>query len=174
MNQYHKRPSEEVCAPYKINGCQRFRREDSEHAIDTTYASSHNEEGHYRYLLGDSIGPEMTPSNPSRRRYKLLAKVGQGTFGRVFLCWDRQKACYLAVKVVRAIRKYSDSAMVEIDILNRIQNFKPVQNDNGDKSEKKNDVNKDDEWEVIPLQIERYDQTVGPSEQYVVLHFLAH
>lgn len=42
-----------------------------------------------RYVLGESVGSVLDPREPDRRRYKLLARIGQGTFGRVFSCWDR-------------------------------------------------------------------------------------
>ena len=43
-----------------------------------------------------------------------------GTFGRVLECWDRQAREYVAIKVVRSIRKYRDAAMLEIDVLQRL------------------------------------------------------
>lgn len=49
-----------------------------------------------------------------------------GTFGRVLECWDRQTREYVAIKVVRSIRKYRDAAMIEVDVLNHI-----AKNDNG-------------------------------------------
>jgi hypothetical protein len=39
-----------------------------------------------------------------------------GTFGRVLECWDRETREYVAIKVVRSIRKYRDAAMIEIDV----------------------------------------------------------
>ena len=45
---------------------------------------------------------------------KILSKMGEGTFGRVLECWDRKKKDYCAIKVVRAIRKYRDAAMIEV------------------------------------------------------------
>lgn len=40
-----------------------------------------------------------------------------GTFGRVLECWDREAREYVAIKVVRSIRKYRAAAMIEIDVL---------------------------------------------------------
>jgi hypothetical protein len=45
---------------------------------------------------------------------KILSKMGEGTFGRVLECWDRKNKDYCAIKVVRAIRKYRDAAMIEV------------------------------------------------------------
>nr|CAD1824212.1 unnamed protein product [Ananas comosus var. bracteatus] len=65
-------------------------------------------EGHYVFDLGENLTP----------RYKILSKIGEGTFGRVLECWDRETRDYVAIKVVRSIRKYREAAMLEIDVLN--------------------------------------------------------
>ncbi|WOL02975.1 hypothetical protein Cni_G11695 [Canna indica] len=44
--------------------------------------------------------------------------MGEGTFGRVLECWDREAREHVAIKVVRSISKYRSAAMVEIDVLN--------------------------------------------------------
>ncbi|KAL2517678.1 Serine/threonine-protein kinase AFC3 [Abeliophyllum distichum] len=67
-------------------------------------------EGHYVFSLGENLTP----------RYKILSKMGEGTFGRVLECWDRQTREYVAIKVVRSIQKYRDAAMIEIDVLQRL------------------------------------------------------
>lgn len=67
-------------------------------------------DGHYAYEYGDNLTP----------RYKILSKMGEGTFGRVLECWDRRDCDMVAIKVVRSIRKYRDAAMVEIDILQHL------------------------------------------------------
>ncbi|XP_022732591.1 serine/threonine-protein kinase AFC3-like isoform X2 [Durio zibethinus] len=67
-------------------------------------------EGHYVFNLGENLTP----------RYKILSKMGEGTFGRVLECWDRQTREYVAIKVVRSIRKYRDAAMIEVDILQHL------------------------------------------------------
>ncbi|KAK4388873.1 Serine/threonine-protein kinase AFC3 [Sesamum angolense] len=67
-------------------------------------------DGHYVFSLGENLTP----------RYKILGKMGEGTFGRVLECWDRQTREYVAVKVVRSISKYLDAAMIEIDVLQHL------------------------------------------------------
>ncbi|KAK9208031.1 hypothetical protein WN944_000383 [Citrus x changshan-huyou] len=67
-------------------------------------------EGHYVFNLGENLTP----------RYKILSKMGEGTFGRVLECWDRQTQERVAIKVVRSIRKYRDAAMIEIDVLQHL------------------------------------------------------
>ncbi|KAK6912697.1 Protein kinase domain [Dillenia turbinata] len=73
-------------------------------------------EGHYVFNLGENLTP----------RYKILSKMGEGTFGRVLECWDRQTREFVAIKVVRSIRKYRDAAMIEVDVLQHL-----VKNDTG-------------------------------------------
>ncbi|KAL5783234.1 hypothetical protein ACOSP7_008263 [Xanthoceras sorbifolium] len=67
-------------------------------------------EGHYVFNLGENLTP----------RYKILSKMGEGTFGRVLECWDRQTREYVAIKVVRSIRKYREAAMIEVDVLQHL------------------------------------------------------
>lgn len=43
--------------------------------------------------------------------------MGEGTFGRVLECWDREAQEYVAIKVIRNVQKYRDAAMIEIDVL---------------------------------------------------------
>ncbi|KAJ4462618.1 putative Serine/threonine-protein kinase AFC2 [Paratrimastix pyriformis] len=66
-----------------------------------------DEEGHFLYTVGQNLTP----------RYKIMKSFGEGTFGKVVQCWDRQTQSYCAVKVVRSVPKYSDAAKIEIDIL---------------------------------------------------------
>ncbi|KAG8491255.1 hypothetical protein CXB51_014431 [Gossypium anomalum] len=58
-------------------------------------------DGHYVFNLGENLTPRCT-------------------FGRVLECWDRQTREYVAIKIVRSIRKYHDAAMIEIDILQHL------------------------------------------------------
>jgi dual-specificity kinase len=51
--------------------------------------------------------------------------IGEGTFGKVLECWDRQTHQYVAIKVIRAVEKYRDAARIEADILRRINRHDP-------------------------------------------------
>lgn len=66
--------------------------------------------GYYTYVCGENLTP----------RYKILSKLGEGTFGMVLECWDRVTRSYVAVKVIRNIDKYRRAAMVELEVLNSI------------------------------------------------------
>lgn len=65
------------------------------------------DEGHYVFSIGDNLTP----------RFKIMRKFGEGTFGRVMECWDRRRSGYVAIKVIRAVDKYRDAAMVELQVL---------------------------------------------------------
>mmetsp|Transcript_29514 Transcript_29514/g.56705 ORF Transcript_29514/g.56705 Transcript_29514/m.56705 type:complete len:526 (-) Transcript_29514:543-2120(-) len=74
-----------------------------------------DKDGHLMYELGESLTP----------RYKILSKVGEGTFGRVLECWDRELRRYCAIKVIRNVQKYRDASMFEIDVLQKIAKEDP-------------------------------------------------
>lgn len=63
--------------------------------------------GHYQGKPGDLIDG----------RYEVLGDVGMGTFGRVVKCLDKKHGREVAIKVVRSIKKYTESAQIEADIL---------------------------------------------------------
>jgi serine/threonine protein kinase len=78
-----------------------------------SYAVSHHwddKDGHYIITLGESLLP----------RYKILKVIGEGTFGKVTQCWDRQEKKYVAIKIIKSIQKYREAAKVEIEILKDI------------------------------------------------------
>ncbi|GIX65792.1 cell-cycle-associated protein kinase CLK, putative [Babesia caballi] len=62
---------------------------------------------HFKWVPGMRLGD-----------YKVLNKIGDGTFGRVLLC--EKDGERFAVKVVRDVAKYVSSAKIEVDILNDI------------------------------------------------------
>ncbi|KAI4340676.1 hypothetical protein MLD38_025486 [Melastoma candidum] len=66
-----------------------------------------DKDGHYMFAIGDNLTP----------RYKIGKKIGEGTFGQVLECWDRDTKEMVAIKVVRSIKKYREAAMIEIDVL---------------------------------------------------------
>lgn len=79
-------------------------------------SSNHDDSiGHFRGGAGTVIAS----------RYQLLRDVGLGTFGRVVECRDmrvrgRSRAEFVAVKVVRSIKRYHQSALVEARIIRDI------------------------------------------------------
>ncbi|XP_021743729.1 serine/threonine-protein kinase AFC2-like isoform X2 [Chenopodium quinoa] len=69
-----------------------------------------DKDGHYIFELGENLTP----------RYKILKKIGEGTFGQVLECWDRELREVVAIKIVRSIKKYRDAAMIEIEVLEQL------------------------------------------------------
>lgn len=66
-----------------------------------------DKDGHYMFELGENL----------TTRYKILKKIGEGTFGQVLECWDREQKEFVAIKIIRSIKKYREAAMVEVDVL---------------------------------------------------------
>ncbi|KAI3865766.1 hypothetical protein MKX03_025512 [Papaver bracteatum] len=69
-----------------------------------------DKDGHYVFVVGENL----------TLRYKILSKMGEGTFGQVLECWDNEKREAVAIKVVRSIQKYREAAMIEIDVLQKL------------------------------------------------------
>lgn len=81
--------------------------------------------GHYRVRTGEIIGD----------RYKILREVGLGTFGRVVECLQmpdrnqdrdprgtREPDRYVAIKIVRDVKRYYESATIEARIISEANN----------------------------------------------------
>lgn len=51
---------------------------------------------------------------------KIRNKMGEGTFGQVLECWDRERKEMVAIKIVRGIKKYREAAMIEIEMLQQL------------------------------------------------------
>ncbi|KAL8141991.1 hypothetical protein V2J09_015023 [Rumex salicifolius] len=69
-----------------------------------------DKDGHYMFELGENL----------TSRYVIHSKMGEGTFGRVLECWDRERREMVAIKIVRSIKKYREAAMIEIDVLQQL------------------------------------------------------
>ncbi|GAU34260.1 hypothetical protein TSUD_365580 [Trifolium subterraneum] len=72
-----------------------------------------DKDGHYMFALGENL----------TSRYKILRKIGEGTFGQVLECWDRETREMVAIKVVRSVKKYREAAMLEVDVLQLIGKY---------------------------------------------------
>nr|KJB19516.1 hypothetical protein B456_003G107300 [Gossypium raimondii] len=70
-----------------------------------------DKDGHYMFELGDNL----------TSRYKIQSKMGEGTFGQVLECWDRERKEMVAIKIVRGIKKYREAAMIEIEMLQQLR-----------------------------------------------------
>ncbi|OVA20834.1 Protein kinase domain [Macleaya cordata] len=69
-----------------------------------------DKDGHYIFALGENL----------TSRYKIHSKMGEGTFGQVLECWDKERNEMVAIKIIRSIKKYREAAMIEIDVLEKL------------------------------------------------------
>ncbi|KAJ3009554.1 dual specificity protein kinase kns1, partial [Thoreauomyces humboldtii] len=58
-------------------------------------------------------------------RYDVLRLLGQGTFGKVLEVYDREEDRNVAIKVVRALQKYTEASRVEIKVLQCLEQNDP-------------------------------------------------
>ncbi|KAG2778623.1 hypothetical protein JG687_00008181 [Phytophthora cactorum] len=66
----------------------------------------------------DTVGSYAgKPGEYIANRYKIIREAGLGTFGRVLECLDKQRNIVVAIKVVRQVEKYTESAKIEAAIL---------------------------------------------------------
>ncbi|KAK8593379.1 hypothetical protein V6N13_043026 [Hibiscus sabdariffa] len=76
--------------------------------------------GYHAVRIGDTF---------KNGRYVVQSKLGWGHFSTVWLAWDTQRSCYVALKVQKSAQHYTEAAMDEITILQQIAD--------GDKEHKK-------------------------------------
>jgi dual-specificity kinase len=80
----------------------------------TSFIATHrniDESGHLLFKVGHKLTP----------RYKILKQIGEGTFGKVLQCFDKETNQNCAIKVIRAIYKYCEAAKIEINILSDVK-----------------------------------------------------
>ncbi|KAF9982203.1 dual specificity protein kinase kns1 [Mortierella antarctica] len=74
-----------------------------------------DKEGHYI----------VVPNEDLTSRYKIIRLLGQGTFGKVVECYDRQTGRHCAIKIIRAVQKYRDASKIEARVLNTLKKNDP-------------------------------------------------
>ena len=55
----------------------------------------------------------------------MLRKVGWGHFSTVWLCWDSKQSRYVALKVVKSAKHYTETALDEIKLLRSVRDTDP-------------------------------------------------
>jgi len=84
-------------------------------------------------LHDDSIGHwEGSAPDHIADRYEVIRDVGLGTFGRVIQCKDttKRQTATVAIKVIRSIQRYSESAHIEANILRAVNTAQRHNNNN--------------------------------------------
>ncbi|CAF0943908.1 unnamed protein product [Didymodactylos carnosus] len=59
------------------------------------------------------------------QRYHVIRKLGWGHFSTVWLCWDRKSVRFVAMKVVKSARHYTETALDEIKLLSHVRDTDP-------------------------------------------------
>lgn len=59
---------------------------------------------------------------------RVIRELGKGTFGSVFKCHDSKHNDHVALKVIRSISRYIDSAKIEAELLDDIYDKQNAQN----------------------------------------------
>jgi len=72
---------------------------------------------HFSWKRGMELGPGS--------RYVVQRLLGDGTFGRVLSCLDKQTKEIVAVKVVKGVKRYCEHAMAEAEVLTEILRHDP-------------------------------------------------
>ncbi|GJJ74347.1 dual-specificity kinase [Entomortierella parvispora] len=75
-----------------------------------------DKEGHYI----------VTPGQEFTSRYEIIRLLGQGTFGKVVECMDRDTGRRCAIKIIRAIQKYRDASKIEARVLRTLKKSDPT------------------------------------------------
>ncbi|KAL8091971.1 hypothetical protein AgCh_034306 [Apium graveolens] len=69
-----------------------------------------DKDGHYVFVVGDYL----------TSRYKIHKKMGEGTFGQILECWDKEGEEMVTIKIVCGVEKYREAAMIEVDVLQQL------------------------------------------------------
>lgn len=80
---------------------------------------SSEDESDYRHGGYHKIEPGDLLNND---RYRAIKKLGWGHFSIVWLCWDNLTSMLVAIKVVKSATHYTEAALDEIKLLERISN----------------------------------------------------
>ncbi|CAF3512692.1 unnamed protein product [Adineta steineri] len=67
----------------------------------------------------------ITIGSVFNQRYHVIRKLGWGHFSTVWLCWDRKSARFVAMKVVKSAKHYTETALDEIKLLTHVRESDP-------------------------------------------------
>ncbi|XP_012345257.1 dual specificity protein kinase CLK1 isoform X1 [Apis florea] len=132
--QVKMRPSttDKIASKYKKGTRQSERKDASKSAVAASVVDNHvdaiqhaisprppsvedDEDGHLVYQSGDILA----------NRYKVLATLGEGTFGKVVKVKDLQMDHVMALKIIKNVEKYREAAKLEINALEKIATKDP-------------------------------------------------
>ncbi|CAF0937914.1 unnamed protein product [Adineta ricciae] len=67
----------------------------------------------------------VTIGSTFNQRYHVIRKLGWGHFSTVWLCWDRKMTRFVAMKVVKSAKHYTETALDEIKLLTNVRESDP-------------------------------------------------
>ncbi|KAA6399210.1 MAG: putative Serine/threonine-protein kinase ppk15, partial [Streblomastix strix] len=79
-----------------------------------------NEAGDYIFHVGDIIEPHGNSISGKKQQYAVEALLGQGSFGQVFRCLEKETHATYAIKVIKNLPAYTKQAGLERQILTDI------------------------------------------------------
>lgn len=85
-------------------------RERSRSPIKRAPSVRDDADGHLIYKIGETL----------QNRYKILANLGEGTFGRVVKVKDSAMDLTMALKIIKNVEKYREAAKLEINALEKL------------------------------------------------------
>lgn len=93
--------------------------DESESDDDLNQVNPDNEEDLKDYVPGGYHTCHIGETYKNRK-YTLVRKLGWGHFSTVWLARDNDKLCHVAMKIVRSAKQYTDTAIDEIKLLDKV------------------------------------------------------
>ncbi|PVH17461.1 uncharacterized protein CXQ87_000347 [Candidozyma duobushaemuli] len=93
--------------------------EESESEDETNTVNPDNEEDLKDYVPGGYHTCHIGETYKNKK-YTLVRKLGWGHFSTVWLARDNDKQCHVAMKIVRSAKQYTDTAVDEIKLLDKV------------------------------------------------------
>ncbi|KAF8976564.1 Dual specificity protein kinase clk3 [Entomortierella lignicola] len=95
-------------------------------AANRTNSNAVNRDVHLNSPWDDKEGHYIVnPNEDFTARYKIIRLLGQGTFGKVVECFDRETGRHCAIKIIRAVQKYRDASKIEARVLETLKKNDP-------------------------------------------------
>ena len=112
--------NEAIAHPFQLHSEKHVQLEDSESdSSDLSSCDEKNEESLKDYRPG-GYHPAYKGEAYKNGRYVLVRKLGWGHFSTVWLAYDNSKHTHVAIKIVRSDKVYTEAALDEIRLLERI------------------------------------------------------
>ncbi|EGV65911.1 serine/threonine protein kinase, CMGC [Yamadazyma tenuis] len=107
--------------PEDTNENESYNEDDSDEDDDSDIDSVHpeNEEDMKDYVPG-GYHTCYIGENYKNGKYTLVRKLGWGHFSTVWLARDNDKQCHVAMKIVRSAKHYTETAIDEIKLLDKV------------------------------------------------------